>query len=67
MAKNMLPMAGGSGPVSKLVGVLVLISVAVLVVKYPQDAAHIVTGAAGLLGNIIGGIVTFLRQLRGSP
>jgi Ca2+/H+ antiporter len=63
MARNMLPMKNGNWLTGKLIGVLVTVSVLVLVVKYPGDAASWVTGAAHLLTNIVSGLVAFFRQL----
>jgi hypothetical protein len=64
MARNSLPvMPSGRGALSKIVTVLVGLALLMLVVKYPGDAAHFATGAVHLASNIIGGLVTFFRQV----
>ncbi|WAL65953.1 hypothetical protein ORV05_34735 [Amycolatopsis cynarae] len=62
MAKNPYPvMNTGGGLLPKLLGLLTLIAVVVLVIKYPTDAARWVRG----LGTVIDGLVAFFRALFG--
>lgn len=53
----------GGGTVRKLVGVAAAIAVAVIVVKYPNDAADMVTWLVGVGTDIVNGLVTFIRQV----
>lgn len=67
MAKQTMwpaPSSGG-GVLSKVVNTLILVSLAMLVVKYPTDAARWVTATLRVLWGVVGGIVTFLRQIHG--
>ncbi len=64
MAKNSIPMpTGGSGILPKLIGWLVAITVIVLVVQYPSDAATWTREGFAGLGSTIEALVTFLRQV----
>jgi hypothetical protein len=65
VAKNMLPMKAGGGVLGKLVGAVVVLAVLALVVGHPADAATWVTGVIHLLGRVIGGTSTFLRDVLG--
>lgn len=65
MAKNMLPMTTGGGVLRKVVGTLVALAVLALVVGHPADAATWTTSVVHLLGRVIGGISTFLRDAIG--
>jgi F0F1-type ATP synthase membrane subunit a len=56
-------MPTGRGVLSKVVTVMVVLALLMLVVKYPSDAAHFLTGTMRLASNIIGGLVTFFRQV----
>ncbi|NIJ14295.1 hypothetical protein FHU38_004639 [Saccharomonospora amisosensis] len=53
----------GGGTVRKLVGIAAAIAVAVIVVKYPNDAADMVTWLVGVGTDIVNGLVTFIRQV----
>jgi hypothetical protein len=64
MAKNMLPMKAGGG-LSKVVTALVALAVLALVVGHPADAATWTIGVVHLIGRVIGGISTFLRDVLG--
>lgn len=62
MARNQFPMMrSGGGIVSKLVGLGVLAAVLTLIVKYPGDAAGWLSGGLDAAGDVIDGIVNFLR------
>jgi hypothetical protein len=63
MSKNMLPMKSGGGLLTKLITIIVGLAVAMLVVKYPSDAAGFVTSTWHLLSNIVTGLVAFFRHL----
>jgi hypothetical protein len=66
MARNQFPMMkSGGGIVSKLISFGVLITIGVLVVKYPADSASWVTGAVHGVGAVIEGFVNFVRALFG--
>jgi hypothetical protein len=55
MARNTIPgMQTGGGLMSKVVGILVLIVLVTVVIKYPNDAANWVRG----LGTVIDGLVS---------
>lgn len=63
MAKNSFPvMSPGRSITSKAVTALVMVALAVIVVRYPTDAAHFVASLLHLAGNVISGFVTFMRQ-----
>jgi hypothetical protein len=64
MAKNMLPMKAGGG-LGKVVAALITLAVLALVVGHPADAATWTIGAVHLIGRVIGGISTFLRDVLG--
>lgn len=53
----------GGGTVRKLVGIAAAIAIAVIVVKYPNDAADMVTWLVGVGTDIVNGLVTFIRQV----
>ncbi|EHR48930.1 hypothetical protein SacmaDRAFT_0630 [Saccharomonospora marina XMU15] len=53
----------GGGTVRKLVGIAAALAVAVIVVKYPNDAADMVTWLVGAGTDIVNGLVTFIRQV----
>lgn len=61
MAKSAFPLKTGSGPLPKLIGLLVLAAVVTLVVKDPVDAATWARALFQLLGTVIDSIGTFLR------
>ncbi|HEY0690668.1 MAG TPA: hypothetical protein VGD71_16710 [Kribbella sp.] len=63
MAKSSLPLPVGNGGAKKFLGLVVLVVVLVLVVKYPSDAATWVTSAVDTAGDVISGLVTFVRYL----
>ena len=65
MAKNSLPMMqpGGSGALGKVMWALVVLALAVLVIKFPTDAAAFVQSATAKAGDVIGGLVSFFRAL----
>jgi len=64
MAKNAFPgMKTGMSPLTKLVVVAVVIALGVIVVKYPADAASFVKFVFGHAGDVITGLVSFLRSL----
>jgi hypothetical protein len=56
-------MQAGRGVFSKIVTAFVVVALLMLVVKYPSDAAHFATGTFHLANNILGGLVTFFRQV----
>lgn len=61
MAKNAFPLKTGSGPVPKLIGLLMLAALVTLIIKDPIDAATWARGLAGLIGEAIDSMATFLR------
>lgn len=63
MPRNMMPMKTGNGPAAKIITALVGLALLMLVIRYPSDAAHWVTGGVHLLTNIVTGLVAFFRQL----
>lgn len=65
VAKNSVPMmqSSGGGALGKVVRTLVLIALVVLIIKFPADAAAFAKSAADVAGEVIGGLVTFLRSL----
>lgn len=66
MAKNSFPMPkSSSGLASKFVGLLILITVVTLIVKYPADSAGWISGAANGVGKLVDGLVAFFRALFG--
>ncbi len=64
MAKNMLPMKTG-GALGKVMSVLITLAVLALIVQHPADAATWAISVVRLLGRVISGISTFLRNVLG--
>jgi hypothetical protein len=64
MAKNMLPMKTG-GALGKVMSVLITLAVLALIVQHPADAATWAISIVRLLGRVISGISTFLRNVLG--
>jgi hypothetical protein len=64
MAKNMLPMKTG-GALGKVVSVLITLAVLALIVQHPADAATWAISIVRLLGRVISGFSTFLRNVLG--
>ncbi|MCO1581232.1 hypothetical protein M8C13_36330 [Crossiella sp. SN42] len=66
MARNSFPgMKTGGGLLPKLIGLLVLIAVGVLIVRYPGDSAGWVSGVFSGGRDVVDGIAVFLRKLIG--
>lgn len=65
MAKQMIPMPGGSSVLPKLIGVAVLIALVVVVVKHPGDSASWVQALFDLGESVVDGIASFLHNLAG--
>lgn len=64
MAKQMFPqLKSGGGLLRKLVVLAVLITVVVLVARYPTDAAAWARSAGHAIGAFVDGLVTFVRSL----
>jgi hypothetical protein len=64
MAKNMLPMKTG-GALGKVMSVLITLAVLALIVQHPADTATWAISIVRLLGRVISGISTFLRNVLG--
>lgn len=64
MARNMLPMKTG-GALGKVMSVLITLAVLALIVQHPADAATWAISIVRLLGRVISGISTFLRNVLG--
>jgi hypothetical protein len=56
MPKNMLPTSSGGGVMAKMIGGMTVLVVVMLVVKYPEGAAHLVT-------SLVNGLVAFFGAL----
>lgn len=64
MSKNAIPgLKTGAGALTKAISIAVSIAVLVMVVKFPGDAATFVKQAFDLFGEVITGLVTFIRTL----
>lgn len=66
MAKNTSPfpvMEQSGSVVRKFIGGLILVSLLVIVVRYPGDAAGWVQSLVSAAGSLVDGVVTFLRSL----
>jgi hypothetical protein len=64
MAKNMLPMKTG-GALGKVISVLIMLAVLAMIVQHPADAATWAISIVRLVGRVISGISTFLRNVLG--
>jgi hypothetical protein len=64
MARNMLPTKTG-GALGKVISVLIMLAVLALIVQHPADAATWAISVVRLLGRVISGISTFLRNVLG--
>lgn len=64
MSKQAIPgiQTGGSA-LPKVIGIVVLIALAVIVVKHPGDAATWVKDGFSALGDVIDGVVAFIRNV----
>ena len=58
-----MPVPSDSGLLRKVVGAAVAVTIVVIVVKHPADAASAATSAAGFVGGVIDGLWSFVRQL----
>jgi hypothetical protein len=64
MARNAIPgLKTGGGILPKMIGTVVVITILVIVVKHPSDAAHFVKTVFSGLGAVIDGVVSFFRAL----
>ncbi|MEU3272553.1 hypothetical protein ABZ639_17065 [Saccharomonospora sp. NPDC006951] len=62
MAKQAIPgIQAGGGMLPKVIGIVVLIALGVIVVKHPTDAATWVKDGFSGLGDVIDGVVSFIR------
>ncbi|PRX45349.1 hypothetical protein B0I33_10910 [Prauserella shujinwangii] len=61
--KNIVPMAGGTSAMPKVLGTLIVLGLLVLVVKHPADAALWVQELAAWVGSVVDGIAAFFQQL----
>lgn len=61
--KNLVPMAGGTSVMPKVIGTLIALGLLVLVVKHPADAAVWVKGLATWVGSAVDGMAAFFQQL----
>ena len=58
-----IPIPTGGGALRKIVGVAIVIALLVIVIKHPAEAAATATKAAGLVGDVIDGLWSFVQQL----
>jgi len=66
MARNVIPgMKTGSGMMSKVIGIAVVLAILVIVVKHPTDAASFAKTLFSGLGAVVDGFVSFFRSLMG--
>jgi hypothetical protein len=63
MSKSALPLPTGTGGGKKLFALVVVLMLLVLVVKYPTDAASWAKSVVGVVGDVVNGLVTFVRTL----
>lgn len=63
MAKSALPLPAANGGAKKVLGLVVLLVLVALAIKYPTDAATWVKSVAGAVGDVLDGLVTFVRNL----
>jgi hypothetical protein len=61
--KNILPMAGGTSVMPKVIGTLIVLGLLVLVVEHPADAAVWVKELAAGVGSVVDGVAAFFQQL----
>lgn len=58
-----IPVPTGGGPLRKIIGFAVVIALLVILVKHPAEAAVIATKVAGLVGDVLDGLWSFVQQL----
>ncbi len=63
--QTVLPAAGGSSVLPKLLGTLLLLGALVVVVKHPADAATWVQALGTWVGGAADGVAAFFQQLAG--
>jgi hypothetical protein len=65
MARNTIPGLKSGGGLPKLVGLALVATLVVLLIKYPNETAGWVSGLVHGIGNLIDGLATVFRKAAG--